>query len=83
MNPSVQMSRGLLGIAGRKGILGIGNNTCEGTELLPLSQESISTITWSDSCIIIGVRNFFIFLPRHWPVDKTASFAHESLMGVL
>ena len=78
----------------RKGFLGIGNDTCKGTELLPLSQESFTTLTWSHFHVIIRDRHCFCISPlanhvklgtlcHFWPVDKTAAVNHKSLIGGL
>ena len=78
----------------RKGFLGIGNDTCKGPELLPLSQENFTTLTWSHLHVIIRGRYCFCISPlanhiklgmlcHFWPVDKTTAVAHKSLIGGL
>lgn len=64
---------------------------CKITELLPLSQESISTVTWS-ICIILSGADFILLLflgkpsktvgmPCHfWAIVKKTAVAHKSLI---
>lgn len=85
-----------MGVAGRKGIVGIvgiGNSMCKGTELLSVSQESVSTVTGRH--LHISIWQVFLYfslgkprktlgmLCRYWAVDKTAAVAHASLIGGL
>lgn len=58
MNMCEWMSRSSLDVVGRKAIHGIGN--IAKAKLLCLSQESVSTVTWSHLNIIIRGR-FLIF----------------------
>lgn len=75
-------------VVGRMGIRGIGNDMC--AELLPLSQENVSAVTWSHSHIIIRGRFLIFFFGKlsytvgmschFWTVDKTTAIAPESCL---